>query len=48
MQQQGFQINTWENPKFPIHREVVGRSQEIYAWYVRTYNQYYRKSMSRY
>ena len=31
MQQQGFQISTWENPGFPIHGQVVSRTQEIYA-----------------
>ncbi|RVX16761.1 hypothetical protein CK203_006210 [Vitis vinifera] len=46
LQQQGFQTSTWENPGFPIHGQVVGRTQEIYAWHVRTYNQYYRNSMS--
>ena len=25
--QQGFQTSMWVNPKFPIHGEVVGRSQ---------------------
>ena len=29
--QQGFEINMWVNPEFPIHGEVVGRSQQIYA-----------------
>ena len=48
LQQQGFQTSTWENPGFPIHGQVVGRTQEIYAWHVRTYNQYYRNSMSWY
>ena len=43
--QQGFQTNMWVNPKFPIHGEVVGTSQDIYAWYVRSYNQYYRNTM---
>ena len=38
LQQQGFQTSTWENPGFPIHGQVVGRTQEIYAWHVRTYN----------
>ena len=46
MQQQGFQMSTWENLGFPIHGQVVGKTQEIYAWHVRTYNQYYRNSMS--
>ena len=40
--QQGFQTSMWVNPKFPIHREVVGTSQDIYAWHVQSYNQYYR------
>ena len=48
MQQQGFQTSTWKNPRFPIHREVVGRTQEIYAWHVCTYDQYYWNSMSWY
>ena len=46
--QQGFQTNMWVNPKFPIHGEVVGISQDIYAWHVRSYNQYYRNTMSWY
>ena len=29
--QKGFQTSTWENARFFIHGEVVGRSQEIYA-----------------
>ena len=29
--QQGFQTNMWVNPEFPIHGEVVGASQDIYA-----------------
>ena len=29
--QQRFQTSMWVNPKFPIHGEVVGRSQHIYA-----------------
>ena len=29
--QQGFQTCTWVNPEFPIHGEVVGTSQDIYA-----------------
>ena len=29
--QQEFQTSMWVNPEFPIHREVVGRSQQIYA-----------------
>ena len=44
--QQGFQTNMWVNPEFPIHGEVVGTSQYIYAWHVRSYNQYYRNTMS--
>ena len=46
--QQGFQTNMWVNPEFPIHGEVVGTSQDIYAWHVRSYNQYYRNIMSWY
>ena len=29
--QQGFQTSMGVNPEFPIHGEVVGRSQDIYA-----------------
>ena len=29
--QQGFQTSMWVNPEFPIYREVVGMSQDIYA-----------------
>ena len=29
--QQGFQTSMWVNPKFPIHGEAVGTSQDIYA-----------------
>ena len=32
--QQGFQTSMWVNPEFPIHGEVVGTSQDIYAWHV--------------
>ena len=32
--QQGFQTSMWVNPEFLIHEEVVGRSQQIYAWHV--------------
>ena len=46
--QQGFQTSMWVNPKFPIHGVVVGRSQNIYTWHVRSYNQYYRNTMSWY
>ena len=46
--QQEFQTSMWVNPKFPIHGEVVGRSQDIYPWHVRSYNQYYRNTMSLY
>ena len=46
--QEGFQTSMWVNPEFPIHREVVGRSQQIYAWYVQSYNQYYCNTMSWY
>ena len=35
--QEGFQTSMWVNPEFPIHGEVVGRSQQIYAWHVRSY-----------
>ena len=46
--QEGFQTSMWVNPEFPIHGEVVGRSQHIYAWHVRNYNQYYCNTMSWY
>ena len=46
--QQGFQTSMWVNPEFPIHGEVVGTSQDIYAWHVRSYNQYYWNTMSWY
>ena len=29
--QQGFQTGIWVNPEFPIHREVVDKSQDIYV-----------------
>ena len=29
--EQGFQTSMWVNLEFPIHGEVVGRSQDIYA-----------------
>ena len=32
--QQRFQTSMWVNPEFPIHGEVVGRSQQICAWHV--------------
>ena len=44
--QQGFQTSMWVNPEFPTHGKVVGRSQQIYAWHVRSYNQYYRNTIS--
>ena len=46
--QGGFDMNTWVNLEYPIHVEAVGRTQEIYAWHVRIFNQYYRGSMSWY
>ena len=36
------------NPEFPIHKEVVDTSQNIYVWHVRSYNQYHRNTMSWY
>ena len=36
--QQGFQTSMWVNPEFLIHVEVVGRSQDIYTWHVRSYD----------
>ncbi|RVW92586.1 hypothetical protein CK203_039385 [Vitis vinifera] len=44
----GLGINTWVNFEYPIHVEAVGRTQEIYAWHVRIFNQYYRGSLSWY
>nr|CAN73152.1 hypothetical protein VITISV_025361 [Vitis vinifera] len=44
----GFGINIWVNFEYPIHVEAVGRTQEIYAWHVRIFNQYYRGSLSWY
>ena len=29
--QQGFQTSMWVNLEFPIHGEVVGRNEDIYA-----------------
>ena len=29
--QEGFQTSMWVNPEFPIHVEIVGRSQKIYV-----------------
>ena len=46
--QQRFQMKMWVNPEFPSHGEVVGTSQDIYTWHVRSYNQYYRNTMSWY
>ena len=36
------------NLEFPIDGEVVDTSQDIYAWHVRSYNQYYHNTMSWY
>ncbi|RVW45794.1 hypothetical protein CK203_086275 [Vitis vinifera] len=44
----GFDINTWVNFEYPIHVEAMGRTQEIYAWHVKIFNQYYRGSLSWY
>ena len=41
-------MNTWVNLEYPIHVKAMGRTQEIYAWHVRIFNQYYRSSMSWY
>ncbi|RVW88831.1 hypothetical protein CK203_034746 [Vitis vinifera] len=38
----GFDINTWVNFEYLIHVEAVGMTQEIYAWHVRIFNQYYQ------
>ena len=46
--QQGFQTSMWVNPEFPIHGEVVGTCQDIYARHVRSYNQYYHNTKSWY
>ena len=46
--QGGFDMNTWVNLEYPIHVEAVDKAQEIYAWHVRIFNQYYRGSMSWY
>ena len=37
----GFDINTWVNLEYLIHVKAMGRTQEIYAWNVRIFNQYY-------
>ena len=36
------------NPEFLIHGEAVNTSQDISACHVRSYNQYYRNTMSLY
>ncbi|RVX16879.1 hypothetical protein CK203_003292 [Vitis vinifera] len=46
--EEGFGVNTWVNFEYPIHVEAIGRTQEIYAWHVRIYNQYYRGSLTWY
>ncbi|RVW95605.1 hypothetical protein CK203_039065 [Vitis vinifera] len=46
--EEGFGVNTWVNFEYPINVEAVGRTQEIYAWHVRIYNQYYRGSLTWY
>ena len=46
--QGGFDMNTWVNLEYLIHVEAVGRTQEIYTWHVKNFNQYYRGSMSWY
>ena len=33
--QEGFQTSMWVNSEFPIHGEVVRRSQQIYAWHLK-------------
>ena len=38
-------MSMWVNPKFSIHGEVVGTSQDIYAWHVRSYNQFYQNTI---
>ena len=44
--QEGFETSTWVNP--PIYVKVVGRTQEIYAWHHRIFNQYYQGSLTWY
>ena len=46
--QGGFDTSTWVNLEYPIHVEAVGRTQEIYAWHLRIFNQYYRGSLTWY
>ena len=46
--QQGFQTSMWVNLEVSIYGEVVGISQDIFAWHLRSYNQYYRNIMSWY
>ena len=46
--EEGFDINTWVNLEYPIHVEVVSKTQEIYVWHVRFFNKYYRGSLSWY
>nr|CAN75768.1 hypothetical protein VITISV_032563 [Vitis vinifera] len=46
--QGGFDTSTWVNLKYPIHVEAVGKTQEIYAWHLRIFNQYYRDSLTWY
>ena len=41
-------MKTWVNFENPIHVEAVGRTQEIYVWHVRIFNQYYQGSMNWY
>ena len=39
--QGGFHMNTWVNLEYPIHVEAVDKTQEIYTWHVKIFNQYY-------
>ncbi|RVW19847.1 hypothetical protein CK203_116344 [Vitis vinifera] len=43
-----FDTSTWVNPEYPIHVKTMGKTQEIYVWHVRIFNQYYQDSMSWY
>ena len=44
----GFDMNTWVNFEYPIYVEAVVKTQKIYAWHVRIFNQYYQGSLSWY
>ena len=40
--ERGFNMNTWVNLKYLINIEAMGKTQEIYAWHVKIFNQYYQ------